>query len=155
MKNLIITILIILSTLLAFGFMLSFGIIDANKTWAVVEYLGTTRWYWLAYIVPSVVILIYAIKQNKEVIYWLLREIYDFTKQSLMTDGKPDATKIIAFLVTTFAFIPVVWYCAYSIKEPMHLLWLVGIVATFILVLLRIVLPAHLIELKNGKKEGA
>lgn len=124
-----------------------------DRLWEIIQYLGTTRWYWLAYIVPSVIIFIYFVKANKNQIYYLLSAVLRFVKASLLTDGKPDATKIIAFMVTNFAFIPICLYCAYSIKTPYELIILVGVVATFILVLLRIVLPAHLIELKNGKKD--
>ena len=118
-----------------------------------IEYFFTTRWVYTMYIVPSVIIFIYAIKKNKDLIKSFLIEVHEFTKLSLMTDGRPDATKIIAFVVTNFCFLPVTLYCAYAIKDAWHLIWLVGVIAVFILVLLRIVLPAHLIELKNGKKE--
>jgi hypothetical protein len=126
-----------------------------DKIWEILFYLGTTRWYWLAYIVPSIVLLIMFMNKNKIEIYDFLVKLLIFVSDSLKTDNKPDATKIIAFVVTNFAFIPVALFCAYSIKDPLHLVLLVTVIATFILVLLRIVLPAHLIELKNGKEVKA
>jgi energy-converting hydrogenase Eha subunit E len=124
-----------------------------DKFWDAIVYLGTTRWYWLAYIMPSVWILIWFFRKNKTQIFVFTVAVLEFIRDSLKTDGRPDATKIIAFFVTNVAFIPVYLYCAYAIKEAWQLIWLVGVGAVFILVLLRIVLPAHLIELKNGKKE--
>lgn len=123
-----------------------------------IHYIAESRWTYLAYWLPLIIFCILFYLRNKSLVLNSIGYILKWTRLSLESNGKPCLEKIIAFGIMNGAFIPcciIFMVKIFSqIKDEFYVicggLGCLLIIASFMLMLLRILSPQQLIELKNG-----
>lgn len=126
--------------------------IDKLIEW--IEYFFTTRWIYTMYLVPIAILLIRFYTKNKKAIFNNFDSFIAWVKASFEKEGKADGNLLTAFFITCFVYAPSRWHFALSVKEPIHLLYGMGLDLCYALILKQFIKFSDIIALKNGTKDN-
>lgn len=119
---------------------------------ALLKYLASSHWVYLAYAIPFMAFMLVFYLKYKQDMFVGLRNFILWIKPSFETAGQASPEKLTAFALTVFAYIPNRWVYSLRVTDPLHLLYAFVLDGIIILILYRIISPAQLIELREGKK---
>lgn len=126
-----------------------------------IEWLAENHWIYTAFLVPIVFILYKFYKKNKVGISKSFFSLIDWIKPSFEENGKSSAEKLTAFTIVNIGFIPCSWIFMYRLMTFSTDIWHVvvgglgclSIHGLVVLMLYKIMKPAHLLLLKKGLTE--
>lgn len=116
----------------------------------VLKFLAEFKWPYLAYVLPVFIFFLIVYLRYKKYIFENASRFIQWIRPSFETNGKASTEKLLAFSISIGAYIPGRTMFSLNSNDPVHQLWALGIDALFICVLIRIISPQQLIELKNG-----
>lgn len=114
------------------------------------EFIFHSKWSYFAYFLPLLIGITFFYWRNKNGIFYSTKTFVSWAKNSMETGGQASAEKMTAFTILNLAYIPSRLKFAWTVIDPLHLLWAMLLDTVFILILFRIITPKDMIELKAG-----
>lgn len=117
---------------------------------STLEIILESKWSYFAYFLPFLIGSTIFYFRNKNGICSSMKTFLNWAKNSLETGGQASAEKLTAFTIITLAYIPSRLKFAWTVTDPLHLLWGMLLDTVFVLILYRIITPKDMIELRSS-----